>query len=250
MNKQELEQQILQKAMNTAKQMINESKSRAPWKKPKHRVRHRKQADIYQTFSPREKELNDMFVKKFGPDTPEQIKIVSDKNFGGTEAQCKSFRMKRGIVWFKTIYGEDVNIGNLCNVDDEDNSITGYNDPNENYNIVKSWCDDIVVHKNLREWESELANKYRKHSEYMKDGHKYSADIGLKEPFKFGEQIKPGDLKYFDTDEMAIHAFYTHKNRLYLTDECGDSDTNMLSETELRRFLEYISDENNLEFYH
>ena len=50
---------------------------------------------------------------------------------------------------------------------------------------------------------------------------------------------------------MNIRGFYTWKGAIILTDGCGDGDIdNMLSDEEARKFLGYISDENNLKFEH
>ena len=102
--------------------------------------------------------------------------------------------------------------------------------------------------KKTKKLYDELVNKYDSHC------HDYKKNIGynivLKVPFKFGENIEPGELRYFDEEAMEINYFYTWKGDIYLSDGCGDGPFDMLSEDEQKKFLEYISDENNLRFEH
>ena len=102
--------------------------------------------------------------------------------------------------------------------------------------------------KKMKKLHDELVKKYDPHCHDYKKNMGYN--IHLKEPFKFGENIEPGDLTYFDDERMEITSFYTWKGHFYLSDGCGDGDFEMLSEAEQKKFLEYISDENNLEFEH
>jgi hypothetical protein len=104
------------------------------------------------------------------------------------------------------------------------------------------------MNKKLLKRENELAQRYDAHCHDYPTNHGYT--IWLKEAFKFGENIKPGELEFFDDERMEINGFYTWKGRLYLTDGCGDSGMEMLSDSEADRFLNYISDENNLKFEH
>ena len=101
--------------------------------------------------------------------------------------------------------------------------------------------------KKLIKRENELAQRYDKHC-HGENNMGYT--IWLKEAFKFGKNIEPGELEFFDDERMEINGFYTWKGRLYLTDGCGDSGMEMLSDSEAERFLDYISDEKNLEFEH
>ena len=106
-----------------------------------------------------------------------------------------------------------------------------------------------MENKELKKRESELAARYDRHCHYKKNGVKYGATIWLKEPFSFGENIEDGELEYFDDEEMKIQGFYTWKGAIILTDGCGDGDLDdMLSDDDARKFLSYISDENNLKF--
>lgn len=128
--KHTLREKILQEALDVAKKILNENSDNSDGD------------ELYQNFTEREKELNDMFVEKYGFDSNGKIKISPDlDNFYGTEAECKAFRVEHGIVKFKTLYDEWIDISELCDFDEEYDAITGHNDPNENYNIVKSWCD-------------------------------------------------------------------------------------------------------------
>ena len=103
--------------------------------------------------------------------------------------------------------------------------------------------------KKLKALELQLAEKYDKHCHDYKKNMGYT--IYLKEPLKFGENVKPGELNYFDTDALEIYGFYTWKGCIILTDGCGDGDMDhMLSDTEAKKFLDYISDEKNLKFEH
>lgn len=100
--------------------------------------------------------------------------------------------------------------------------------------------------KKLKQLERELAKKYDKHC-HGKNNMGYT--IWLKEPFGFGDNIKEGELAFFDDEEMKIRGFYTWQDAIILTDGCGDGDMDdMLSDEEARKFLGYISDEKNLEF--
>ena len=106
-----------------------------------------------------------------------------------------------------------------------------------------------MENKELKKRESELAARYDRRCHYKKNGVKYGATIWLKELFPFGENIEEGDLEYFDDEEMKIRGFYTWQRAIILTDGCGDGDLDdMLSDEEARKFLGYISDENNLKF--
>ena len=61
----------------------------------------------------------------------------------------------------------------------------------------------------------------------------------------FGDNIEEGD----DDEEMKIRGFYTWHGAIILTDGCGDGDLDdILSDEEARKFISYISDENNLKF--
>lgn len=77
----------------------------------------------------------------------------------------------------------------------------------------------------------ELAKKYKKISE-PEFGH--SVDIFLKKEF----QAK------WDT----VISFYTHKNHIYcITDDGWDIDPlDHFTDEDMQRFIDYISDENNL----
>lgn len=76
----------------------------------------------------------------------------------------------------------------------------------------------------------ELAKKYKKICE-PKSG--YSVEIFLKKEFKA---------------DVTVLSFYTHKNHIYcITDDMFDIDPlEHFNEDELKRFMDYISDENNL----
>ena len=102
--------------------------------------------------------------------------------------------------------------------------------------------------KKLKQLERELAKKYDKHCHGPNN---MGYTIWLKEPFKFGENVEPDDMDYFDTDRMEINGFYAWKNHLYLTDGCGDAPLEgLFSDNEAKKFLDYISDEKNLKFEH
>ncbi len=77
----------------------------------------------------------------------------------------------------------------------------------------------------------ELAKKY-KHISQPESG--CSKDIFLKKEFKA---------------DVTVVSFYTHKNHIYcITDDMFDiNPLAHFTEDELKRFMDYISDENNLE---
>lgn len=96
--------------------------------------------------------------------------------------------------------------------------------------------------------ERKLAKKYDKNCHDYKTNRGYT--VWLKEPFEYGDEVSPEDLEFM-SDDMKILGFYTWKGQIYSTDGCGDAwIQDILSEEELRRFLNYISNENNLKFEH
>ena len=104
---------------------------------------------------------------------------------------------------------------------------------------------------NLNERERMLADKYDKHCHDYKTNHGFT--IWLNKAFKFGEKVTAEDLEfeYMDEERMEISGFYTWGGQIIGTDGCGDCEIkNLLSDSERERFLEYISDENNLKFEH
>lgn len=93
-----------------------------------------------------------------------------------------------------------------------------------------------MISNKLKKLETELSKKYDSHCHYVKDGKKYGATIWLKEPFIFTEEVL---------------GFYTWKDAIILTDGAGDGEMDyMLNDREAKMFLDYISDEKNLEFEH
>ena len=63
--------------------------------------------------------------------------------------------------------------------------------------------------------------------------------------------MKPEELEFMDDERMEISGFYTWKGKIIGTDGCGDCEIqHLLSDAERERFLDYISDENNLKFEH
>ncbi len=107
------------------------------------------------------------------------------------------------------------------------------------------------MNKELKNKETELAKRYDHRCHYIKDGIRYGANVLLKEPFSYGENVDPEELEFMDTDEMKVYGFYTYQDAIILTDGVGECDLDdFLSDNEARQFLSYISDENNLEFEH
>ena len=101
--------------------------------------------------------------------------------------------------------------------------------------------------KKMKLLYDELVKKYDPHCHGPKN---MGYNVYLKDSFKFGENIEPGELEFFDDEKMEINLFYTWKGDIYLSDGCGDGPFDMLSEDEQKKFLEYILDENNLKFEH
>lgn len=252
-NHKELREKIMREALEVVNKRLNENKN------DEERLRRPKSdphtyEEIYPTLTEREKELNDMFVDKFGKDT-KRIKINLDcDNFDGTEAECYSFRIKDGIVWFRTLYNDDVHIGELCDVDEEYDAIF-HNDPVENYNIIKSWCEQSNDKEDLSVLEAKLARKYAL-TGTSPEGKKYPKWIYFNDNIYIESGSKARIISYDDgeydsldlDDDHMMKAFYSENGKIYITNTLSDDLLSNYDAPVVKLVLDYISDENNLDF--
>lgn len=92
-------------------------------------------------FTEREKELNNMFVEKFGYNT-ENIYIDENLiNFGQSEAYTIGFCIINGLVYLINEYKEYSTIRETCDVDEIEDDEVYYDEPIMCFDIIKTWCD-------------------------------------------------------------------------------------------------------------
>ena len=79
-----------------------------------------------------------------------------------------------------------------------------------------------------------IAERYRKYSEYIEDGEEYSRDIYLKMPF------------VADANHTII-AFYTYQDDIFcITDDEMDTDPSYWDDETIEKIIKYVSDPQNL----
>ena len=81
---------------------------------------------------------------------------------------------------------------------------------------------------------AEIAERYRKYSEYIEDGEEYSRDIYLEDEF------------VADADHVII-AFYTYQDEIFcITDDGMDTDPGYWDDETIEKFIKYLSDPKHL----
>lgn len=141
-SKKEIYNRIMEAASQTVIKMLNENQYPPIRRK---RPTGENSEEILSKYTEREKELNDMFVEKFGWNT-ENISIDPHLiNFYESEAYTTGFCIINGLVYLINEWKEYFTISETCDVDEIEDDKLYYDEPISCFDIIKIWCNKTNV---------------------------------------------------------------------------------------------------------